>query len=100
VEQGGGRTRIGQYVSADAARCQAPSFPNAGLIVEDPRHDNLFTVVHDLIMTGTARHAGLVLPTTSQIEHVDLHKVYGHRSLQYNHAAIAPLGESKSNGTC
>jgi anaerobic selenocysteine-containing dehydrogenase len=28
---------------------------------------------------------------------VDLHKPYGHRNLQYNAAAIAPLGEAKSN---
>jgi anaerobic selenocysteine-containing dehydrogenase len=37
------------------------------------------------------------LPATTQLEQVDLHKPYGHRHLQYNHAAIAPLGQAKSN---
>ncbi len=73
------------------------SSPNAGLIVEGLRRDDLFTVVHDLFMTDTADYADLVLPATSQLEHVDLHRPYGHRYLQYNQAAIAPLGESKSN---
>ena len=48
-------------------------------------------------MTDTARYADIVLPATSQLEQIDLHKAYGHRYLQYNHAAIAPLGEAKSN---
>jgi anaerobic selenocysteine-containing dehydrogenase len=61
------------------------------------QRDDLFTVVHELFMTDTAQYADIVLPATSQLEHVDLHRPYGHRSLQYNHAAIAPLGEAKSN---
>jgi anaerobic selenocysteine-containing dehydrogenase len=48
-------------------------------------------------MTDTAQYADIVLPATSQLEQIDLHKAYGHRYLQYNHAAIAPLGEAKSN---
>lgn len=73
------------------------SSPNAGLIVEGLRREDLFTVVHEQFLTDTADYADLVLPATSQLEHVDLHRPYGHRNLQYNHAAIAPLGESKSN---
>ncbi len=73
------------------------STPNAGRIVEGMSRDDLFTVVHDLFLTDTARYADIVLPATSQLEQVDLHKPYGHRSLQYNAAAIAPLGEARSN---
>jgi anaerobic selenocysteine-containing dehydrogenase len=73
------------------------SSPNAGKIVQGMQREDLFTVVHELFMTDTAQYADIVLPATSQLEHVDLHKPYGHRNLQYNHAAIAPLGESKSN---
>ncbi|HEY7983995.1 MAG TPA: molybdopterin-dependent oxidoreductase, partial [Ktedonobacterales bacterium] len=73
------------------------SAPNASLTVRGLEREDLFTVVHDLFMTDTARYADLVLPATSQLEQVDLHKPYGHRHLQYNHAAIAPLGEAKSN---
>ena len=48
-------------------------------------------------MTDTADYADLVLPATSQLEHTDLHKSYGHTLLTYNGPAIAPLGECKSN---
>jgi anaerobic selenocysteine-containing dehydrogenase len=73
------------------------SAPNASRIVEGLRRDDLFTVVHEQFMTDTARYADIVLPATTQLEQVDLHKPYGHRHLQYNHAAIAPLGQAKSN---
>ena len=75
----------------------ATSSPNAGKIVEGLRRADLFTVVHDLFLTDTADYADLVLPATSQLEHTDLHKSYGHTLLTYNRPAIPPLGESKSN---
>ncbi|MEZ4594661.1 MAG: molybdopterin oxidoreductase family protein [Chloroflexota bacterium] len=71
--------------------------PNAGRVAEGMRREDLFTVVHELFMTDTAVLADLVLPATSQLEHVDLHKAYGHTSLTYNQPAIPPLGECKSN---
>lgn len=71
--------------------------PNAGLVVEGMRRDDLFTVVHEQFMTDTARFADIVLPATTQLEQTDLHKPYGHRHLQYNQPAISPLGEAKSN---
>jgi anaerobic selenocysteine-containing dehydrogenase len=73
------------------------SSPNAGLIVEGLMRDDLFLVVHEMFPTDTADYADILLPATSQLEHIDLHRPYGHRNLQYNHAAIAPLGECKSN---
>ncbi|MCK6628891.1 MAG: molybdopterin oxidoreductase family protein [Anaerolineae bacterium] len=71
--------------------------PNAGKIIEGLQREDLFTVVHELFMTDTADYADIVLPATSQLEHADLHKAYGHTMLTYNHPAIPPLGESKSN---
>lgn len=71
--------------------------PNAGLVVEGLRREDLFTVVHELFMTDTADYADIVLPATSQLEQADLHKAYGHTVLSYNAPAIAPLGECKSN---
>lgn len=73
------------------------STPNASRIIAGMLREDLFTVVHEQFMTDTARYADIVLPATSQLEHVDLHKAYGHRYLRYNHAAIPPLAESKSN---
>ncbi|MGH2537900.1 MAG: molybdopterin-dependent oxidoreductase, partial [Candidatus Promineifilaceae bacterium] len=75
----------------------AASAPNAGLIQAGLRRDDLFTVVHELFLTDTADYADIVLPATSQLEQVDLHKAYGHTQLTYNRPAIAPLGEAKSN---
>ncbi len=73
------------------------SSPNAGKIIAGLQREDLFTVVHEQFMTDTARYADLVLPATTQLEQVDLHRAYGHRLLRYNHAAIAPCGASKSN---
>jgi len=73
------------------------STPNAGKIVDGLLRDDLFTVVHELFETDTARYADILLPATSQLEHVDLHKPYGHMSLQYNMPAIVPRGEARSN---
>jgi anaerobic selenocysteine-containing dehydrogenase len=61
------------------------------------RREDLFTVVHELFMTDTAVLADIVLPATSQLEHTDLHKAYGHTTLTYNHPALPPLGECQSN---
>lgn len=71
--------------------------PNTGKIVRGLLREDLFTVVHELFMTDTARYADIVLPSTSQLEHTDMHEAYGHRFVQYNEPAIAPLGECKSN---
>lgn len=73
------------------------STPNAGKIVEGLQRPDLFTVVHELFLTDTARYADIVLPATSQLEQVDVHKPYGHLALQYNAQAIEPLGEARSN---
>jgi anaerobic selenocysteine-containing dehydrogenase len=73
------------------------SSPNAGRIVEGLLRPDLFTVVHELFLTDTTDYADIVLPATSQLEQVDLHKAYGYSGIGYNQAAIPPLGESKSN---
>lgn len=73
------------------------SSPNAGLIVQGLQREDLLTIVHEQFLTDTAQYADIILPATTQLEHADLHKAYGHRHLQYNAPAIAPLGEAKSN---
>ena len=71
--------------------------PNSTLVRQGLAREDLFTVVHELFLTDTARYADLVLPATSQFEHWDLHKAYGHLYLALNRPAMAPLGEAKSN---
>jgi anaerobic selenocysteine-containing dehydrogenase len=75
----------------------ATSTPNSQRVREGLEREDLFTVVHELFMTDTARYADIVLPATSQLEQVDIHRAYGHRFLTYNEQAIEPLGEAKSN---
>ncbi len=58
---------------------------------------DLFTVVHDLFLTDTARYADIVLPAPSMIEHEDLVASWGFNYIGLNRAAIAPVGESKPN---
>lgn len=75
----------------------AVSIPNQGAILKGLLRTDLFTVVHDLFLTETARYADFVLPATSQLEHLDLVPAWGHHYLSLNQPAIAPLGESRCN---
>lgn len=59
--------------------------------------DDLFTVVLEHFQTDTADYADYVLPATTQLEHLDIHKAYGHRYWLANNPAIAPLGEARPN---
>lgn len=61
------------------------------------RREDLFTIVHEQFMTDTCDYADIVLPATTQLEHFDLHKAYGHFYLTINEPAIAPLHEAKPN---
>jgi anaerobic selenocysteine-containing dehydrogenase len=58
---------------------------------------DLFTVVLEHFQTDTADYADILLPATTQLEHVDVHLTYGHLYMMANNAAIAPLGEAKPN---
>src|SRR5262245_8120108 len=71
--------------------------PNQQRVLSGMRRDDLFTVVLEHFQTDTADHADIVLPATTQLEHLDIHKSYGHTSVMLNSPAIAPLGEAKSN---
>lgn len=59
--------------------------------------DDLFTVVLEHFQTDTADYADYLLPATTQLEHLDVHKSYGHRYWLANNPAIAPLGEARPN---
>ncbi|MEJ7713239.1 MAG: molybdopterin-dependent oxidoreductase [Pyrinomonadaceae bacterium] len=54
-------------------------------------------MVHEQFMTDTCDFADIVLPATTQLEHFDLHKAYGHFYMILNEPAIHPLHEAKSN---
>jgi anaerobic selenocysteine-containing dehydrogenase len=71
--------------------------PDSNKVTAGFRREDLFTVVHDVFLTDTCDYADIVLPATTQLEHVDVHKSYGHLYVLANNPAIAPLGEAKPN---
>lgn len=64
----------------------------AGLARED-----LFTVVHEQVLTDTAMYADVVLPCTTHFEAADLVNAYGSFSLLRIQPVIDRVGESRSN---
>jgi len=71
--------------------------PDQNRVVAGLERDDLFTVVIEQFMTDTARYADIVLPTTTQIEHLDLMNAWGHLYVSLNLPAIEPLGECLPN---
>jgi anaerobic selenocysteine-containing dehydrogenase len=71
--------------------------PDSGKVVAGFAREDLFCVVHDVFLTDTADYADIVLPATTQLEHLDVHSSYGHLYALANNPAIAPLGEAKPN---
>lgn len=71
--------------------------PDQNAVVAGLSRPNLFTVVIDQFMTDTARFADIVLPCTSQVEHLDLAIAWGHMYLALNRPAIDPVGDARSN---
>jgi anaerobic selenocysteine-containing dehydrogenase len=69
------------------------SVPDQGKVRRGLAREDLFTVVIDNFQTDTADYADLLLPSTMQTEHADLHYAYGHLYLNWNEPAVAPPGE-------
>ncbi|MEM7131717.1 MAG: molybdopterin oxidoreductase family protein [Chloroflexota bacterium] len=71
--------------------------PDQAAVLQGLKRDDLFTVVLEHFQTDTADYADYLLPATTQLEHWDLIRPYGHIYLTVNRPAISPLGESLSN---
>jgi len=71
--------------------------PDSQQVIAGFAREDLFTVVHEIFLTDTADYADIVLPATTQLEHYDVHKSYGHLYVLANNPAIAPVGEAKPN---
>jgi anaerobic selenocysteine-containing dehydrogenase len=61
------------------------------------RRSDIFTVVHDQVITDTARFADVVLPATTAFEIDDVAGSYGSFTIQPVRAVIDRVGESRSN---
>jgi anaerobic selenocysteine-containing dehydrogenase len=71
--------------------------PDSARVKRGFEREDLFTVVLEHFQTDTADYADILLPATTQLEHLDVIKPYGHYYMMANNPAIAPLGESKPN---
>jgi anaerobic selenocysteine-containing dehydrogenase len=71
--------------------------PDQERVLEGLGRADLFTVVLEQFMTDTAQHADVVLPATTQLEHLDVLFSWGHHYVTWNEPAIEPLGEAKPN---
>ena len=75
----------------------AATAPNQNLVLKGLRREDLFTVVIEHFLTDTARHADIVLPATTQVEHRDVMWSWGHTYLAINQPAIDPVGGALPN---
>ncbi|PYN85474.1 MAG: hypothetical protein DMD87_23140 [Candidatus Rokuibacteriota bacterium] len=80
------------YSSNPAAVC-----PDQTLVLRGLAREDLFTVVHEQVMTDTAHYADIVLPATTSMEHLDLYRSFGQLTLQLAQPVLPPQGEAKSN---
>jgi anaerobic selenocysteine-containing dehydrogenase len=93
TENEGGRVDV-LFVqgSNPAATC-----PEQAIVLQGLAREDLFTVVHDMTMTDTARYADLVLPATSQFEVDEVVGSYGSFVMQEAPPVIPRVGESRTN---
>lgn len=71
--------------------------PDGSMVRRGLAREDLFTVVHEQVMTPTARYADLILPATTFLENKDLYTAYGHFHLGVAEPVIEPQGEALSN---
>jgi anaerobic selenocysteine-containing dehydrogenase len=71
--------------------------PDSATVARGLSRDDLFLAVHEQFLTPTARHADIVLPATTFVEHDDMYYGLGHTFLTFGPKLIEPLGEARSN---
>ena len=71
--------------------------PDSARVARGFAREDLFTVVLEHFQTDTADYADILLPATTQLEHLDVVRPYGHYYMVANNPAIQPLGEAKPN---
>jgi anaerobic selenocysteine-containing dehydrogenase len=71
--------------------------PDSARVARGFSREDLFTVVLEQFQTDTADFADIILPATTQLEHLDVVRPYGHYYMVANNPAIMPLGETKPN---
>ncbi len=99
--------QVGQWLAPDAGDpCCVLFVQGANPLVMCPDHhavkaaferDDVFTVVHEQVLTDTTRFADIVLPATTSFEIDDVAGGYGTLMIQPVRAVIPRIGDSRSN---
>ena len=71
--------------------------PESALVNRGLARDDLFVCVHEQFMTDTAKHADIVLPATTFLEHDDIYLGGGHQYITLGPKVIEPLAETRAN---
>ena len=71
--------------------------PDGSLLRKGLLRKDLFTVVHEQVMTPTAQFADVLFPATTFLENRDLYTSYGHFYLGCADPVVSPPGEARSN---
>ena len=75
----------------------AVTCPDTQKVKQGLSREDLFTVVHDPMLTDTARYADIVLPATTYLETSDFYRGYGTYYMQFSPEAVPPQHEAWSN---
>lgn len=104
-------TQLGRFIDPESPEPPAPpvevlfvyngnpvaSTPGQVAVERGLARDDLFTVVHDQVMTDTARWADVVLPAATFLEGTDLRVSYGDYVAGGIVPVIEPVGEARTN---
>jgi anaerobic selenocysteine-containing dehydrogenase len=99
--------QVGQWMAPDSTDpCRVLFVQGANPLVMCPDQravmaafgrEDVFTIVHEQVLTDTTRYADVVLPATTSFEIEDVNSGYGSLMVMPVRAVIAPVGESRSN---
>jgi len=99
--------QVGQWMAPDSGDpCEVLFVQGANPLVMCPDQravvaafgrDDVFTIVHEQVLTDTTRYADVVLPATTSFEISDVISSYGSLMVMPVTQVIAPVGESRSN---
>ena len=75
----------------------AVTCPDSAAVRRGLEREDLFTVVHDPLLSDTARYADIVLPAASYLESEDVLRGYGTYYVQFAQEVAPPRGEAWPN---